>query len=194
MLIKVTPDLGDLLVAHSTWWTYTGMTRLFKHTSLALRGAQYKGAALTSMSSYPVRWPACTRNTCMVVRTRLAGLAAGCRRAGAGGAASHAALPPPPAWAAHRQGMLTSMDDFYMLGQSHMIVTETSIGVYDASLWRLVVPQAALSWQRMLAANWLSADGSEWAAWIRRHNSGVRARPHAAGAVCASVPAAGCRC
>ena len=70
--------------------------------------------------------------------------------------------------------MLTSMDDFYIVGGSHMVVTETSIGIMDASLWRQVVPQAALSWQRMLAANWLSSDGSEWAHWIQRHNSGVR--------------------
>lgn len=52
MLVKVTPDLSDLLVGHTTWWTYTSMSRIYKHYSLALQGSQYK-AHTTSMSSYP---------------------------------------------------------------------------------------------------------------------------------------------
>lgn len=30
-LIKVTGDLGDLLIGHSTWDSFTAMTRIFKH-------------------------------------------------------------------------------------------------------------------------------------------------------------------
>lgn len=52
MLVKVTPDLNDLLVGHTTWWTYTAMTRIYKHYNFELHGSQYK-AHLTSMSSYP---------------------------------------------------------------------------------------------------------------------------------------------
>jgi cytosine/adenosine deaminase-related metal-dependent hydrolase len=52
VLIKVTPDFQDLLLGHVTWWTYTGMTRLYKHYSFALHGKQYN-TRLTSMSSYP---------------------------------------------------------------------------------------------------------------------------------------------
>jgi len=29
--VKVTGDLSDLLVGHSTWDSYTAMTRIFKH-------------------------------------------------------------------------------------------------------------------------------------------------------------------
>lgn len=52
VLVKVTPDLNDLLVGHTTWWTYTAMTRIYKHYNFELQGSQYK-AHLTSMSSYP---------------------------------------------------------------------------------------------------------------------------------------------
>jgi hypothetical protein len=52
VLVKVTPDLSDLLVGHTTWWTYTAMSRIYKHYSLALQGRQYK-AHTSSMSSYP---------------------------------------------------------------------------------------------------------------------------------------------
>lgn len=64
-------------------------------------------------------------------------------------------------------------DDFYIL-DSHLIVTETSNSVLDPSVWDIVVPQAALSWQRVLVANWLSASGTEWADWVQRYNSGER--------------------
>eukprot|EP00879_Flechtneria_rotunda_P009863 GHRR01010315.1.p1 GENE.GHRR01010315.1~~GHRR01010315.1.p1 ORF type:complete len:548 (+),score=138.18 GHRR01010315.1:757-2400(+) len=121
VLIKVIPDLSDLLIGHTTWWTYTGMTRIYKHYSFALQGQQYK-ARTSSLSSYP--------------------------------------------------GMITSMDDFYIL-DSHLVVTETSNSVFDESLWAQVTPEAALSWQRVLAANWLSSSGEEWAYWIKQHNSGT---------------------
>jgi hypothetical protein len=64
------------------------------------------------------------------------------------------------------------MDDFYIL-DSHLIVTETSNSVLDAKIWHGVVPEAALSWQRVLAANWLSSSGHDWAHWIQQHNSGT---------------------
>jgi hypothetical protein len=63
-------------------------------------------------------------------------------------------------------------DDFYIL-DSHLVVTETSNSVLDSSVWDVVVPQAALSWQRVLVANWLSSSGAEWAHWIQKHNSGT---------------------
>lgn len=67
--------------------------------------------------------------------------------------------------------MITSMDDFYIL-DSHMIVTETSNSILDPEVWKQVVPESALSWQRVLAANWLSDNGMEWAHWVKQHNSG----------------------
>lgn len=62
-------------------------------------------------------------------------------------------------------------DDFYIL-DSHLVVTETSNSILDSSVWKAVVPQSALSWQRVLVANWLSRDGADYAHWIKKHNSG----------------------
>lgn len=62
-------------------------------------------------------------------------------------------------------------DDFYIL-DSHLVVTETSNSILDSSVWKAVVPQSALSWQRVLVANWLSRDGEDYAHWIKKHNSG----------------------
>lgn len=83
----------------------------------------------------------------------------------------HNTMDVQPAAAA---GMITSMDDFYILSRSHLVVTETSNDILDPDVWQQVVPQAALSWQRVLVANWLSSSGKEWAHWIKQHNSGVR--------------------
>lgn len=79
---------------------------------------------------------------------------------------------PACAGGAPAAGMITSMDDFYIL-DSHLVVTETSNGVLDPEVWKQVVPQSALSWQRVLAANWLSSSGKDWAHWIKQYNSGV---------------------
>ncbi len=37
------------------------------------------------------------------------------------------------------------MDDFYLLSPSHLVVTETTNDVFDTSLYKSVVPQAAPS-------------------------------------------------
>lgn len=51
-LIKVTDDLSDLLLGHSTFDSYTAMTRIFKHYRFAL---SHPGVAAQSLSfsSYP---------------------------------------------------------------------------------------------------------------------------------------------
>lgn len=71
--------------------------------------------------------------------------------------------------------MVSSMDDFYIL-DSHLIVTETSNGILNPQVWKQVVPQTALSWQRVLAANWLSDNGKDWAHWVKQYNSGEQLR------------------
>jgi hypothetical protein len=64
-----------------------------------------------------------------------------------------------------------TQDDFYIL-DSHLVVTETSNSILDGRVWKAVVPQSALSWQRVLVANWLSRDGADYAHWVKKHNSG----------------------
>lgn len=51
-LIKVTADLGDLLVGHSTWDSYTAALRIYKHYELGLADGVVKARRM-SFSSYP---------------------------------------------------------------------------------------------------------------------------------------------
>jgi hypothetical protein len=51
-LIKVTADLSDLLFGHSTFDSFTAMTRIFKHYEFSLKHPGVKAQAL-SFSSYP---------------------------------------------------------------------------------------------------------------------------------------------
>uniref|UniRef100_A0A7S0YAD9 Phospholipase B-like n=1 Tax=Polytomella parva TaxID=51329 RepID=A0A7S0YAD9_9CHLO len=49
-LIKVTPDLEDILIGHSTWGAYATMLRIYKHYDFALQGALN---GHSSFASYP---------------------------------------------------------------------------------------------------------------------------------------------
>jgi len=51
-LVRVTPGLEDLLFAHSSWFTYGSMLRIYKHYSFDLAAPAWKGSS-TSFSSYP---------------------------------------------------------------------------------------------------------------------------------------------
>lgn len=51
-LVKVTGDLSDLLLGHSTWDTFTAMMRIYKHFELGLR-EEGIAANRYSFSSYP---------------------------------------------------------------------------------------------------------------------------------------------
>lgn len=74
-------------------------------------------------------------------------------------------LPPP--------GFLMSLDDFYLLG-SGLLMTQTSIGVFNASLFSGLNPHSLLAWQRVRLANSLAKGGEEWAEVFSKHNSGER--------------------
>ncbi len=41
-------------------------------------------------------------------------------------------------------GMLSSLDDFYMMADSNLIMVQTTNNVFNASLWDLIVPQSLL--------------------------------------------------
>ncbi|XP_061912178.1 phospholipase B-like 1 isoform X2 [Entelurus aequoreus] len=69
-------------------------------------------------------------------------------------------------------GFLTSLDDFYLLG-SRLLVTQTSIGVFNASLFSQLSPHSLLAWQRVRLANSLARSGEEWAQIFSKYNSGT---------------------
>ncbi|XP_060950424.1 phospholipase B-like 1 [Limanda limanda] len=69
-------------------------------------------------------------------------------------------------------GFLMSLDDFYLLG-SGLLMTQTSIGVFNASLFSQIGPRSLLAWQRVRLANSLAHSGEEWAQVFSKHNSGT---------------------
>merc|ERR1719350_2493631 len=68
-------------------------------------------------------------------------------------------------------GALSSMDDFYQVGD--LAVFETTLPNYNNDLFELVVPETLPFWIRAMAANFMAKDGPEWMEIFRKHNSGT---------------------
>uniref|UniRef100_A0A673IEI7 Phospholipase B-like n=1 Tax=Sinocyclocheilus rhinocerous TaxID=307959 RepID=A0A673IEI7_9TELE len=58
-------------------------------------------------------------------------------------------------------GILSSLDDFYLLGTG-LFVTQTTNNVFNSSLFSLVTPEALLAWQRVRVAHVLACTGKQW--------------------------------
>jgi len=69
-------------------------------------------------------------------------------------------------------GMLSSLDDFYIMN-SGLTMIQTTNSIYNTTLYKLVVPQALLAWQRVRAANAMAPDGQTWYNTVGRENSGT---------------------
>lgn len=72
-------------------------------------------------------------------------------------------------------GTIYSVDDYYVLEREDqkMMVTETSLSVFNEELYSLLSPETLLCWQRVLIANLLSTSAQEWTEIFRQHNSGT---------------------
>ncbi len=60
-----------------------------------------------------------------------------------------------------------SIDDFYIVGPSNLVVIETTNDIYDTSLYRFVSYKSALSYHRVFAANLLAGRGDDWADLVK---------------------------
>ncbi|XP_027897089.1 phospholipase B-like 1 [Xiphophorus couchianus] len=120
-LIKVLPGYENLLLGHSSWYSYAATMRIYKHWDFRVSDSRVHTGQM-SFSSYP--------------------------------------------------GFLMSLDDFYLLG-SGLLMTQTSIGVFNASLFSRLSPHRLLAWQRVRLANGLARSGEEWAQLFSRYNSGT---------------------
>lgn len=63
-----------------------------------------------------------------------------------------------------KPGVIYSKDDFYVLHRKdqNMGVMETTNGVMNSELYKLVTPRTLLTWQRMPIANSLATSGKQW--------------------------------
>ncbi|XP_058477316.1 phospholipase B-like 1 [Solea solea] len=121
-LIKVLPGFENLLLGHSSWYTYAATMRIYKHWDFKVSDSPHTATAKMSFSSYP--------------------------------------------------GFLMSLDDFYLLG-SRLLMTQTSIGIFNASLFSQLSPCSLLAWQRVRLANSMAHSGEEWAHLFSKYNSGT---------------------
>ncbi|KAH3863783.1 phospholipase B-like 1 [Dreissena polymorpha] len=69
-------------------------------------------------------------------------------------------------------GFLESLDDFYLMS-SGLVMLQTTNNVFNASLYKLVTPQALLAWHRVRLANMMAHGGKEWAKIFAENNSGT---------------------
>ncbi|XP_059142725.1 phospholipase B-like [Physella acuta] len=69
-------------------------------------------------------------------------------------------------------GYLESLDDFYHLG-SGMVMLQTTINVFNSSLYQYVSPQSLLAWQRVRIANMMAKSGKQWGDIFAKYNSGT---------------------
>jgi hypothetical protein len=69
-------------------------------------------------------------------------------------------------------GLLTSLDDFYMMQPSNMSMVQTTNNIFNMSLYKAVGPQSLFAWQRVRIANLLANGGGEWVDLLRQDNSG----------------------
>jgi hypothetical protein len=70
-------------------------------------------------------------------------------------------------------GYLESLDDFYLMPDTGLVMLQTTNNVFNASLYKQVVPESILAWQRVRAANHMSRTGSDWGSIMDFHNSGT---------------------
>eukprot|EP00049_Salpingoeca_infusionum_P022487 m.7037 g.7037 ORF g.7037 m.7037 type:complete len:525 (-) comp5213_c0_seq1:166-1740(-) len=71
-----------------------------------------------------------------------------------------------------RPGDLHSKDDFFLLS-SNMTVIETSLTVFNKTLYQWLVPQTVPTWLRSQLANRLATSASDWTQQFIRYNSGT---------------------
>jgi len=70
-------------------------------------------------------------------------------------------------------GVSSSYDDFYVIADRGLYVTETTNGICDGSLFGLITPTSAMTWFRTIIANLLATDGQSWTQHFQRYNSGT---------------------
>jgi len=70
-------------------------------------------------------------------------------------------------------GLLSSLDDFYLMGSSGLALVQTTNSIFNMDLYKLVPPESALAWQRVRVANWAASSGASWQKLFSHFNSGT---------------------
>lgn len=70
-------------------------------------------------------------------------------------------------------GYLSSLDDFYQIWDSRLVVIETSNSIFNLTLYKQVQPESLFAWHRVRLANLISKGGDEWGSVLNTYNSGT---------------------
>ena len=68
---------------------------------------------------------------------------------------------------------LSSLDDYYTIFSSGLVVLETTNNVFDKDLYKLVVPQSLFAWHRVRVASLLAPTPTAWGELFGEYNSGT---------------------
>lgn len=121
VLIKVTSDLSDLFIAHTTWGSYWTMQRIWKTYNLNIPTSNSSGI---SFSGYP--------------------------------------------------GMLVSFDDYFILKDTNLVVTETTNTVLNFTAYNnKITTQSVMYWIRAFVASRKATTGETWMDTFAKYNSGT---------------------
>ena len=71
-----------------------------------------------------------------------------------------------------RAGKLSSYDDFY-LADNGLMVIETTMSVFNESLYDYVNPKNIFTWFRAIHTMWTADNGKDWTETFIKHNSGT---------------------
>jgi len=69
-------------------------------------------------------------------------------------------------------GCLSSLDDYYVM-DSNIFVTETSLEVYNDTLYEALSPNSVMSWARTNIANRFAMSGENWCMVYSKYTSGT---------------------
>ncbi len=141
-------------MAHSSWFIYESMNRIYKHYSFNFQDTHTAAQSL-SFSSYP--------GARKIQQNLLDQVSA------TDGAMHKTTVKNVKNMLS---GFLESLDDFYLLG-SKMVLLQTTNNVFNMTLYDAVQPQALFAWQRVRVANYMANSGKQWADVLRRYNSGT---------------------
>ena len=53
-----------------------------------------------------------------------------------------------------------------------MVMLQTTNNIFNASLYKQVVPQSLMAWQRVRIANMMAHGGQQWSQILDKYNSG----------------------
>lgn len=166
-LIKVTGNFSDMFMAHSSWFVYQSMLRIYKHYHFAISvRRRSRGPSLPSPLSPPPSPGAAHGRPPRLVQLlpglpRVPGrLLHDGQRCGGGRAGGEG--PRAPVTVDGTRARCTGL-----------VMVQTTNNVFNHTLYDLVTPHSLMAWQRVRVASQMARTGAEWAETVAAYNSGT---------------------